>query len=85
MTTSEQSLAAVLDETIVALSKLDAEQLVSLEETMLLLANSCAPNASSALLLERQQVLGRVLAATQSNLTSLTCLHQRNGMDQWVR
>ena len=85
MTTTEQSVAALLDETIAALSEFDLERLLSLEEKMLLLANSGITGGSIPSLVERQQILGRLLEATQSNVAGLVRLHQRNGADAWVR
>jgi hypothetical protein len=85
MTTTEQSVATLLDETIAALSELDSERLLSLEEKMLLLAKSGVTSSSIASLLERQKVLGRVLEATRSNLEGFARLHERNGADRWVR
>jgi hypothetical protein len=85
MTTTEQSVATLLDETIAALSELDSERLLSLEEKMLVLAKSGVTGSSIASLLERQKVLGRVLEATRSNLEGFARLHQRNEADRWVR
>jgi hypothetical protein len=85
MTTTEQSVAALLDETIVALSEFDLERLLSLEEKMLLFATSGITGDSIPSLAERQQILGHLLEATQSNLVGLTQLHQRDGADAWVR
>jgi hypothetical protein len=85
MTTTEQSVATLLDETIAALSELDSERLLSLEEKMLVLAKSAVTGSSIASLLERQKVLGRVLEATRSNLEGFARLHQRNEADRWVR
>jgi hypothetical protein len=85
MTTKEQSVAALLDETIAALSEFDLERLLSLEEKMLLLTNSGITGGSIPSLVETQQILGRLLEATQSNIAGLARIHQRDGADAWVR
>jgi hypothetical protein len=86
MTIAEQSIATVLDETITALSTLDHERLLSLEERILLLAKSGAiNNVSMPSLLQRQALLKRMLDETQGNLAVLTRLHRGDGIDAWVR
>ena len=85
MTTTEHTVAAALDETIAALSALDIERLLWLEERMLQLAKSGLTGSSMPSLLERQKLLGSVLEATQSNLAGLAQLHERNGADAWAR
>ena len=86
MTTAEQSVMTVLDETIAALSTLDHERLLSLEERILLLAKSGDLNsASMSSLLQRHAVLKRMLGETQANLAVLSRLRGRDGSDAWVR
>jgi flagellar biosynthesis/type III secretory pathway chaperone len=85
MTTKEQSVAALLDETIAALSEFDLERLLSLEEKTLLLTNSGITGGSIPSLVERQQILVRLLEATQSNIAGLARIHQRDGANAWVR
>jgi len=85
MMTSEHSVAALLDETITALSALDLERLLSLEESMLLLAKSGITGGCISMVLERHQLLKHVLMETESNLAGLARLHQRNGADAWAR
>jgi hypothetical protein len=86
MTIGEQSIATVLDETITALSTLDHERLLSLEERILLLAKSGAiDNGSMPSLLQRQALLKRMLDETQDNLAVLSRLHRDDGSDTWVR
>ena len=86
MTTAEQSVATVLDETIAALSTLDHERLFSLKERILLLANSGAlNNASMPSLLQRHATLKRMLDETQDNLAVLSRLRGGDGSDAWAR
>ncbi len=85
MTTSEHSVAALLDETIAALSTLDLERLLSLEESMLPLAKSGVTDDCISTLIEKQQLLKQMLVATESNLAGLARLHQRNGAETWAR
>ena len=85
MMTSESSVAALLGETIAALSTLDLERLLSLEESMLSLAKSDVTDDGISTLIEKQQLLKQMLVATESNLAGLDRLHQRNGADTWAR
>jgi len=85
MTTTEQSIAAVLDDTITALSVLDLERLLLIEEKLLLLPKTGITGASIPSLLERQQILGRVLEVTHRSLQGLDRLQQRKGADTWER
>jgi hypothetical protein len=86
MTSVEQSIATVLDETIAALSTLDYEKLLSLEERIFLLAKSGAINSRSMpSLLQKHTVLKRMLDDTQSNLAVLSRLHGGDGSDAWAR
>ena len=86
MTTSERSVARVLDETIAALSTLDHERLLSLEERIILLAESGAiDKVSNPFLLQRQALLKHMLDETQANLAVLSRLHRGDRSDAWVR
>ena len=86
MTTAEQSVTTVLDETIAALSTLDHERLLSLEERILLLAKSGAiNNGTMPSLLQRHAILKRLLDETQANLAVLSRLRSGDGSDAWVR
>jgi hypothetical protein len=83
MTTAEQSVATVLDETIAALSALDHERLLSLEKRILRLAKSGAfINGSMPSLLHSHTLLKRMLDETSNNLAVLSRLH---GSSTWAR
>jgi hypothetical protein len=84
VTTIEESVLAVLEETILALSELDLERLQTLEERALLLARSTITTGSIPALLGSQHLLGHLLEATMNNLSNLTRLNKRNGENVWV-
>jgi len=86
MTTAEQSVATVLDGTIAALSTLDHERLLSLQERIVLIAKSGSiNNGALPSLLQRLALLKRMLDETQANLALVTRLHGREGSSTWAR
>jgi len=86
MTIADQSVATVVDETIAALSSLDHERLLSLEERIILLAKSGAINKDAMpSLLQRHSQLKRMLDETQANLALLTRLRSGDGSNTWAR
>lgn len=84
MISREQAVTTLLDETIEALSVLDLERLLSLEQRIMLVAKAGTIRRTSSLL-GRQTVLNRMLNETKNNLAILTRLHSGNGNDTWAR
>ena len=84
MTSKEQVVTGLLDETIEALSVLDHQRLLSLEHRIMLLAKTGMIHRTSSLL-DRQTLLKWMLHETEDNLAILTRLQSGNGNHPWAR
>lgn len=82
----EQSVTAVLDEAIQALTVLDLDKLKHLEEQVTVLANSGSVglNGLNDTVLSKKRLLAMLLQNCRSNLDALNRLHSRNTGDQWA-
>lgn len=82
----EQSVTAVLDEAIQALTVLDLDKLQHLEEQVTVLANSGSVglNGLTETILSKKRLLAMLLQNCRSNLDALNRLHSRNTGDQWA-
>ncbi len=85
--TINQTLAAILDETVKALSDLDSGSLQALEQRIVALAKSSEryERDDAGLILSKKRLLEIVLQNCQVNLDALTRLHARNMRNQWAQ
>jgi hypothetical protein len=85
--TINQTLAAILDETVKALSDLDSGSLQALEQRIVALAKSGEryERDDAGLILSKKRLLEIVLQNCQVNLDALTRLHARNMRNQWAQ
>lgn len=85
--TTGQTVARVLDETIDALATLDLDKLCGLEERATALAQSrlAADDTAIHSIQAKKRVLEQLLRRSESNLSTLCRLHERNTGDAWVR
>jgi hypothetical protein len=85
--TINQTLAAILDETVKALSDLDSGSLQALEQRIVALAKSGEryERDDAGLILSKKRLLEIVLQNCQVNLDALTRLHARNMRNQWTQ
>ncbi len=85
--TINQTLAAILDETVKALSDLDSGSLQALEQRIVALAKSSEryERDDAGLILSKKRLLEIVLQNCQVNLDALRRLHARNMRNQWAQ
>ncbi len=85
--TINQTLAAILDETVKALSDLDSGSLQALEQRIVALAKSSEryERDDAGLILSKKRLLEIMLQNCQVNLDALTRLHARNMRNQWAQ
>lgn len=86
--TTGQAVANVLDETIQALAVLDFDSLQRLEERAMTLASasgSIADEATVYSIQAKRRVLEQLLRHSESNLSALCRLHERNARGAWER
>ncbi|QNI35303.1 hypothetical protein [Edaphobacter albus] len=83
MATAEEAIAGVLEETIEALTSLDLERLILLEERTLQLVASGAEIHPTFSLLEKRAVLKYTLEETRTNLDALERLRSGKEQERW--
>lgn len=83
MVSREYAITALLAEAIAALAVLDHERLLPLEQRMMLLAKAGMIQKTSSLV-DKQNLLKRMLNETEDNLAILKRLHSGNGNHIWA-
>jgi hypothetical protein len=84
---ADQTLANILDETIIALSNLDSDRLQILEKQIVVLSNSTLKYTTdhAGSILQKKQSLETFLQNCATNLGVLKRLHAKNMRNQWAQ